>query len=143
VQKLCSGCKNLVSVELFGRKTNAKDGLQSRCKSCQRLKVNEHYANNAEYYKEKAAKRDAIVSTRHRELLINFLRENPCVDCGNTDIEVLQFDHIDRKTKSGEVSNFLTGSTKRLMIEVNKCEIRCANCHIKKTRRQLGWWVAD
>jgi hypothetical protein len=141
--KICSTCNSNKPVLDFGKKSNAKDGLQSNCKICQRLKVNQHYSKNLQYYKDKAAIRDKVTAAKHRELLIKYLAEHPCVDCGNQDIEVLQFDHLDRSTKLDEISNMLKGSTKKLLEELDKCAVRCANCHIKRTRRQLGWWVHD
>jgi hypothetical protein len=141
--KVCCACKINKLLDEFSKKSTAKDGLQSRCKVCQRLKVNEHYANNMQYYKDKAFKRDTKVIAYHRSFLITYLRNHPCIDCGNSDVEVLQFDHIDRTTKLNEVSNLLSGSTQKLLDEIAKCQIRCANCHIKRSRRQLGWWLDE
>ncbi len=56
-----------------------------------------------------------------------------CVDCGyRGDPRALQFDHV-RGVKLGTVSSMLTCSWKRIVAEIEKCEIRCANCHMIKT----------
>lgn len=64
---------------------------------------------------------------RNKEFITDYLSNHPYVDCGNSDIRVLEFDHI-KGTKE-----FTVGSSnvtlERLEIEINKCEIRCANCH--------------
>lgn len=112
----------------------------SLCKAHHREYVREHYRANKASYVEKAKKRNAEVKEKHREIIMEHLRGNPCVDCGNSDTEVLQFDHRDRSDKVSEVSNLITGSTRRLMDEIEKCDIRCANCHVKRTRRQMGYW---
>ena len=76
----------------------------------------------------------------NRDIIVKYLQDHPCVDCGIADIEVLEFDHIDPDCKVTEVSNLLTGSTERMLDEISKCDVRFANCHKKKTRRQMGWW---
>jgi len=54
---------------------------------------------------------------------------------------VLEFDHV-RGTKSGNISEMMRGgfSWKRVLEEIEKCEIRCANCHRRKTAVQFQWF---
>lgn len=110
------------------------------CKEHHREYVREHYQQNKQYYIDKARKRNIQTRLRNRETVIQWLRANPCVDCGNDDIEVLQFDHRDPEIKEANIAQMMTGSHGKLCAEILKCDIRCANCHTKKTRRQLGWW---
>lgn len=77
---------------------------------------------------------------RLRAALRIFLQGHPCVDCGEKDPTVLEFDHV-RGVKRRSVSEWVfTGgcSLKTLIEEMKKCEIRCANCHRRITalRRQ-------
>ena len=67
--------------------------------------------------------------------MIEYLRAHPCVDCGQTDIIVLQFDHLANKER--DVANMLTGSWSWSAIEkeIAKCEVVCANCHRIRTAR--------
>jgi hypothetical protein len=53
-----------------------------------------------------------------------------CVDCGIKTQIVLDFDHI-RGEKTGDISQMIASaaSVKRLLSELDKCEVRCANCH--------------
>ncbi len=61
---------------------------------------------------------------------------HPCVDCGESDIRVLQFDHTDPAAKITEVSQLLrNASWPRVLMEIEKCEVRCGNCHRRKTLR--------
>lgn len=66
-----------------------------------------------------------------------------CIDCGYAaHAEALQFDHIDNNKKAS-VSNLVRSdySWATIMTEINKCEVRCANCHAVKTsqrKRVLG-----
>lgn len=140
--KNCTRCGVLKGIDNFH--TRSDNGRPySYCKECHRKYTKTHYLNNKKYYIDKATKHNISATLVARKWLNDYLSVNPCVDCGNSDIEVLQFDHKDRSLKSGEVSKFLSYSLNRLQEEVFKCEVRCANCHIKKTRRQLGWWVVD
>lgn len=59
-----------------------------------------------------------------------------CVDCGVNDLRVLAFDHLDPKTKRWEVSKMRNKSTTDFESEVQKCTLRCHNCHHLKTCEQ-------
>jgi hypothetical protein len=61
----------------------------------------------------------------------NHLLTHPCVDCGNTDIRVLQFDHV-RGEKLGNISNIIRAKNNVgfLVEEIAKCDVRCGNCHL-------------
>jgi hypothetical protein len=77
-----------------------------------------------------------------RNELFNYISKHCCIDCGEKDPIVLDFDHVDPKKKFKPVSKLLSGhyswdSVKR---EVLKCEIRCANCHRRKTYREQNGW---
>ncbi|MET0726344.1 MAG: hypothetical protein ABWY36_08335 [Leifsonia sp.] len=74
----------------------------------------------------------------YRELAVARLDEG-CADCGITDLRVLQFDHV-RGTKVAAVSWMIsTGrSIATVTAEMDKCEVRCANCHIIATLERLG-----
>jgi hypothetical protein len=74
--------------------------------------------------------------------VIEYLRSHPCVDCGETDPVVLDFDHVDRFTKrwdiAGRIGYGLAWRT--IQAEIAKCVVRCANCHRRRTARQFGWY---
>lgn len=54
-----------------------------------------------------------------------------CVDCGTT--ERLEFDHRDAQGKSYDVGKFWT--RRDWQAEVDKCDLRCRNCHTAKSLR--------
>lgn len=68
------------------------------------------------------------------EIKLRFMREylrgHPCIDCGNSDVRVLEFDHV-RGKKIDRVSKMArdASSISQFLEEIDKCEIRCANCH--------------
>ena len=65
--------------------------------------------------------------------MMDFYITNPCVDCGQTDPRVLDFDHIN--TKRHNISTLLKKeySWETILEETQNCEVRCANCHRVKT----------
>jgi hypothetical protein len=113
------------------------------CKEHRRQYSKDYYQKNKEVIKAKNLTHNRNSRERNRAWLIEFLRTKECIDCGNKDIEVLQFDHRDQATKTKMVYQYLGASLARMQEEIKKCDIRCANCHIKRSRRQLGWWTDD
>jgi 5-methylcytosine-specific restriction endonuclease McrA len=71
--------------------------------------------------------------------IFNYLRGHPCVDCGEPDVIVLDFDH--QRDKKHAISRLVCSNKSwgEILVEIEKCEIRCANCHRSKTARQFGW----
>ena len=55
------------------------------------------------------------------------------------DYRVLDFDHIDPKTKAFNVSDCVRRgmSRKTVLAEIQKCQVLCANCHRIKTFEEL------
>jgi hypothetical protein len=75
--------------------------------------------------------------------IMDYLSTHPCVDCGETDPIVLDFDHKDGEEKSfnlGDALNKRKMGIKRISEEVDKCVVRCANCHRRKTAKAAGFW---
>ena len=67
--------------------------------------------------------------------LLDQLRDRPCHDCGERFAPyVMQFDHRDPTTKTHLVSQMIGhAGTPRILAEVAKCDIVCANCHRQRT----------
>jgi len=64
-------------------------------------------------------------------------QKGPCVDCGEKDVKILEFDHIDRNNKICLVSACST--IEAMDLEASKCEMRCVICHIRRTKLQLRY----
>jgi hypothetical protein len=146
VKKPCDTCHQELPLADFSVKRAARGGLQGRCKACWRL----DYEANREERKRVAAKNARASLARHRVRVAAYLREHPCVDCGESDIRCLDFDHRDPTQKSMNVSAmvFLHVAWKRIEAEIAKCDVRCANCHRKRTSEvQADWrqrqWVFE
>ncbi len=95
------------------------------------------YKNRSDLYE--AQKRHRI---KIRFKMLEFLLAKKCIDCGEKDPIVLDFDHRDPKTKLKNVARMLSGhwSWESVYKEIEKCDIRCANCHRRKSYKQFGHW---
>jgi uncharacterized membrane protein YidH (DUF202 family) len=70
---------------------------------------------------------------------MELLRGNPCADCGEPDVVVLEFDHVAGKHK--EVSALVSAGVPlaRLEAELARCDVVCVNCHRRRTAARAGW----
>ncbi len=95
------------------------------------------YKNREKIYE--AQKRHRI---KVRTKLFDFLCTKSCVDCGEKDPIVLEFDHRNSAEKFKIIGKMLSGhySWESVFKEINKCDIRCANCHRRKTYKEQGSW---
>lgn len=141
MSKRCSKCLRILDESAFNWKyKNIK--LQYHCKECSRKYVREHYKNNTRYYIDKAHRRNIEVKEKSLKYIGNNFKTHPCVDCGETDILVLEFDHRLRSDKFREISRLIKsrGTFKKVVDEITKCEVRCANCHRRKTAIESNSW---
>lgn len=98
-----------------------------------------HYEKNKVVMKERAKSFKAKKLEENEKFLLDYLTEHPCVDCGESDLVVLDFDHVRGIKKFNIASSRGSHCLETLKEEVAKCEIRCANCHRRKTAKQFGW----
>lgn len=99
----------------------------------------EWYAKNQTTQRTKANIRVAAYRKRNQDWMIKYLLKHPCVDCGETNIIVLQCDHTedDKEYNPGDIIT-KGGPLQRLKDEVAKCEIVCANCHHTRTQVRVN-----
>ena len=137
--KRCSTCRRTLPRAAFSSRAASRDGLQPRCKECWRGWYEANKAGHIAAVQVRAARRVA----ENRRRLADHLRAHPCVDCGETDLRVLDFDHRERAEKRGEVSRLVFRvSWARLEREIALCDVRCSNCHRRRTAEQLRYWSA-
>jgi hypothetical protein len=117
-----------------------------RKKSAARRATPEYRQYKKDYYKTNSTKLKAQIAAsrvKRRVSLREFLddlKNHPCVDCGNTfPPECMDFDHIpERGEKLFNIGETWGGSysKKRILAEVEKCELVCSNCHRMRTRQR-------
>jgi len=135
--KQCTRCKEKKEEEDFYWKN--KRIRKTICKTCCLEYGKKHYLENKKTYIKQSVKRNKAIKDRNVKTLLHFLSDKECKDCGENDPIVLEFDHRDPKEKTTLVSRLYSYSWKRIKEEIDKCDIRCANCHKRKTAVQLGW----
>lgn len=140
--KICSKCLDKKDeTKDFNKKHGTKDGLQYICKECDRTRAKQLYQNNKEHYKKLIKINKKKYTQALNDFLINYLKTHPCVDCSESDIRCLDFDHVrGEKFKNISIMRNETYSLNKLKLEIDKCEVRCANCHRKKTAIDFNWY---
>ena len=74
-----------------------------------------------------------------KQTLKEYKEKLPCTDCNKYyPSHVLDFDHIG-KNKIASVSDLVrfSGNWNKILLEIEKCEIVCANCHRERTHNRL------
>ena len=140
--KICSKCQETKSNDQFNRKTGKY--LQPYCRDCQKIYRREWYLANQQLEikrnrEQKAARRD-----KAREWVWKYLLAHPCVDCGESDPVVLEFDHVtgDKQFNIGNAV-YQGRIISSLEKEITKCVVRCCNCHKRRTAKQFNHWYIN
>ncbi len=74
----------------------------------------------------------------NRRIVADYLSGKGCADCGESDPVVLDFDHRNPADKLDGVARLISSGAppQRLHDEIEKCDVRCSNCHRRRTARQ-------
>jgi hypothetical protein len=137
--KHCGGCDTWKDESEFNWKNKILHTRQRHCKKCQSDWTKRHYQKNKEAYLQRAKIRNSEVTKANQAIIVEYLREHPCIDCGETDIVVLDFDHQSSK-KFNIGSELHWKNSEELIAEIAKCQVRCANCHRRKTARDRKYY---
>lgn len=101
----------------------------------------DNYWRKHVYYLQKAARQRKVQIKRLRQFVVDYLGVHSCIDCGETNPVCLEFDHVrGRKYKAISAMIASAASIAAITKEISKCEVRCANCHRKKTAKQQRWY---
>ncbi len=136
--KTCYVCKEGKPSSEFGRNRSRPDGLQNKCRPCKKLADKKYYET-----RDKERTKERTATSRYDAALFLYVYKlcNPCVDCGEPDPIVLDFDHLDPKTKAFGLSEAPSKSYSRdrLIKEIAKCEVVCSNCHRRRTAKSRNY----
>jgi hypothetical protein len=139
--KKCPPCQETLELRLFlGRRRNGRIEPQSYCRACQRKYLHEYNQRNRLEHNARHGRNRHRYRQRNRERVLEHLQTNPCVDCGERDVAVLEFDHVETKFENVSRLIAIGSSWSTLSAEIAKCVVRCANCHRRRTARQFSWW---
>lgn len=115
---------------------------QKWCSQCKREYDERYYSDpqKRQAQIDRVRLRDDRIRQENRQLVFEYLLYNPCIDCGEADPTVLQFDHQSNKHKSICEMIGDSYSWTRVLEEIQKCKVRCANCHARKTAAERGFF---
>ena len=135
MKKVCTKCLKEKDKSEFSKSVSRKDGYNYKCKMCHKEYRETHYQKNRQKYIEKSKRK----RKEYRQEFLEFIKTKSCIDCGNSDWRVLEFDHIHNKeynisAKKSQIT------LKSLMKEIDKCDIVCANCHRIRSHNRYGYY---
>jgi hypothetical protein len=143
---ICKICNQEKPIEKFKRKSTGKidSYVCHPCRSIPRSsidpeKVKRMKLRDKEYRDSGRSAKSIADFTKKRMNFINSFKDVPCVDCGQKfPPECMDFDHVSAD-KLENVSRMRRFSKERLVNEIKKCEVVCANCHRIRTKKS---WIA-
>ena len=146
--KRCATCKEDKPRKEFYINRAKPDGRQYLCKICQKKYHNDTwYESHREHRIQQVKERKArVVKENYKKIFMEYFIHG-CVDCGENDHRLLEFDHVKGVKKRGKfrptegVGHLVRTGYKWETIEkeIQKCKIRCRNCHHLKTHKQFGY----
>lgn len=127
--------------QIRGLQTLANEAKKTRflCHFCHRIETS---LENRELFDGKCAAARASIRRNRQYATQAKLDAKWCVDCHRSVSEDtccgFDFDHIDEKSKVACVSVMVASCAPitRIEQEIAKCQLRCANCHQKRTNRR-------
>jgi hypothetical protein len=95
------------------------------------------YVKHRRQHVANVKRRKAALRKQNRAKVLEYFKTHPCVDCGESDPDLLTFDHV-KGQKWKDVSRLLSGgaSWKLIKAEIDKCDVRCWNHHMKRTANE-------
>jgi len=135
--KRCGRCGLEKPLEEFAWRRRAKNQRHNYCRPCHSDYHREHYLANKQRYVDQAAASRKKLRHERTAFLLEYFAEHPCVDCGETDPIVLEFDHL--RDKAFDIGKGLPERAwASVLAEIEKCEVVCANCHRRRTSQRKG-----
>lgn len=125
--KTCKKCSESKQESEFDRNNR---GIFPWCKLCRKAYDKERY----ERVGSKQWRRTRGNGRQNRKIWFqNYKKSLSCSKCPENHPACLDFHHVNEKTKTATISNMVIGavSEKRILAEISKCIVLCANCHRK------------
>lgn len=131
----CTACGEVKAKSGFSTADNTQAGIRSMCKACVAERTARWRVADPARWKLMQARR----AEEAQQFLFAYLIRHPCA-CGEVDIRVLDFDHVDGKRLA--VGRMLSGvyGIAGLQREIARCEVRCVSCHRVRTAWQRGFY---
>lgn len=141
MKQRCSKCELTKKAYEFYRDARGTSlGLSYWCKECRKSHQTRYHRRHRKRLNRKLKKYIRRLRRLRFKKLAKYFSRHPCVDCGETDILVLEFDHIGKKRAGIGVLMASLHSWRQIRKEIRKCEVVCANCHRIRTGNRAGWF---
>lgn len=129
-KKICPACKTKKSISEFSFNKGRPDGLSGDCKTCHRIIRKEYYDNN----RKKECNRVKSRKIYLKKWFDKLKKTLKCERCPESDSVCLDFHHKNPDEKEINLCNATNNgwSRKRILKEIEKCNVLCANCHRKE-----------
>lgn len=139
--KRCSTCHELKEEDQFSWRNISKGYKWGTCKACQRSQRQDWYERNKKTHIANVRETKKRMIAEGQQYIWDYLLTHPCIDCGQSNPVVLEFDHVRGKKRKAVGDLARQGySIEAIQKEISKCEVRCANCHRIKTHKERGWF---
>lgn len=137
--KRCYECGVSKDVTEFPVNRKRSDGRGTLCKACKKIYNAAYYERTKDRHNPGRAARRRRAIAEARRNVYEYLQAHPCVDCGETDIVVLDFDH--QRDKRVEINKMIDAGLAwgTILAEIAKCEVVCSNDHRRRTAAKFGW----
>lgn len=136
----CSSCQIDKPAIAFSFSDRGRGTLNFYCRACQAAYRRTHYLANKPDYVRRAAIEVRRRRNENRREVVRYLKTHPCIDCGRTEPVALEFDHRVPELKINDVSTMMMSKRwPRVLAEIEKCDVRCSNCHRRRTAVQFRW----
>jgi hypothetical protein len=132
MKKVCCKCKKNKNLDSFNKDKYRRDGFGCVCKACKKAARRNYYLAN----KDTIIKKQREKRIECQEWVRHYKKE--CKTCGESHPACLDFHHIGNKeagiAKMIHKKNINEELKRKILIEIEKCEVLCSNCH-----RKLHW----
>lgn len=138
VTKVCNVCGSPKPISQFQFRNKAKGARRGYCIACKKRYDTSWYARNQHVTKA----RNKHYNIQCTAIVRRLKEQTPCADCGLFyPYYVMDFDHRDPSTKKFgiAVERLRHIPTQRLLAEIAKCDVVCANCHRVRTHVGGHW----
>lgn len=128
MEKYCNECnsKKELNEENFHKRKDSKDKFDHLCKICRKKRNLNNYYKSHEKWRNTHTKTRLLKKQKIQEIKENSLG---CLKCGEKKHYLLDFHHLDPKTKKFQLSQGETKGWNIIEEEIKKCILICSNCH--------------
>lgn len=138
LMKRCAHCHEWKDENEFAFSNRLLGTRQKHCRTCMSAFNKASYQRTDKSQKLGNRKRRTELA---KQYVWDYLSTHPCVDCGEADPIVLEFDHVNGVKKLAVTQMVSDGySLEVTQAEITKCVVRCKNCHWRRHYNEGGWF---